>query len=80
MFLELTDYLDSDKSGKVHDKQLFRIANDKLTAFSKTQQAWGVCLDAMKTSLQGALNEFQLFLAASILKNKMMFDFVALKT
>ena len=42
-FLGIVDYLNADKAGKQPDKQLFKIANDKLVAFSKTEQAWVVC-------------------------------------
>ena len=78
-FIALAGYLNADGNEKPFDKVLFKIANDKLTKFSKVENAWTVCFQVLRESQQLGLSEFQIFQAASILKNKMMFDYAALK-
>lgn len=76
----LTNFIDADGQGKSFDRRVFKSANDKLVEFSKMQNAWGVSLSVLKQTASGQpCTEFQTFQAASILKNKMMFDFAALK-
>ena len=78
-FIALAGYLNADGEKKPFDKVLFKIANEKLTKFSKVENAWTVCFQVLRESQQLGLSEFQIFQAASILKNKMMFDYAALK-
>ena len=50
-FITLTNYINTnDGGGQIYDKHIFRLANDKLVLFSKTQQAWPVCLQVLKAS------------------------------
>lgn len=42
-FITLTNYINTD-GGQTYDKAIFKAANDKLVAFSKSQQAWPICL------------------------------------
>jgi hypothetical protein len=72
-FFSLTQII---KEGSSQDRRVFKAANDKLTQFSKTNEAWSVSLDVLNAQ---PTNEFTLFQAESILKNKIMFDFVALR-
>ena len=48
-----------------------------MVEFSKTHKAWEVVFEVLKNP-QG-LSDSEIFQAASILKNKMMFDFCALR-
>ena len=79
-FLQLVHYIEGDK-GKVRDRDIFKAANNKLTEFSKTYQAWGVCLKCLESAISNpsSSTEFQQFHAANMLKNKMMIDFGTLK-
>ena len=56
---------------------MFRLANEKLVEFSKMHQAWQVVFEVLQNS--ASLDDQNIFHAASILKNKTMFDFVAFR-
>jgi len=58
-------------------RDLFRLANQKLVEFSKTHQAWQVVFEILLNSAH--LDDQSVFQAASILKNKTMFDYVAFR-
>jgi hypothetical protein len=58
-------------------QQMFRLANQKLIEFSKTHQAWAVIFEVFDNAAH--LSDTEIFQAVVILKNKMMFDFVALR-
>lgn len=53
------------------------MANKKLVEFSKTHKAWEIVFEVL-TNYAG-LSESQIFQAATILKNKFMYDFAALR-
>ena len=60
-FITLTNYINTaDGAGQTYDKAIFRLANDKLVLFSKTRQAWPVCLQVLKGSclVPTNVNEF----------------------
>ena len=60
-FTTLTNYINTATgAGQTYDKAIFRLANDKLVLFSKTRQAWPVCLQVLKASclVPTNVNEF----------------------
>ena len=59
------------------NKKIFKLADRKLVEFSKTHNAWLVVFSVLQNPAN--LSDNELFQAASILKNKIMFDFFALK-
>ena len=58
-------------------QNIFKLANQTLIEFSKTNQAWAVVFEVFDNAT--LLSDAEVFQAATILKNKMMFDFVALR-
>jgi len=42
-FIALVGYLNAGGKDKPVDRRLFKIANEKLTKFSKVENAWTVC-------------------------------------
>ena len=70
-----------DQRGQVRQRtfqrSIFRLADQKLVEFSKQPQAWQVVFEVLKNS--AALDDQTVFQAASILKNKVMYDFVAFR-
>lgn len=67
----------NDASSRKFNKHMFRLANQKLVEFSKMHQAWQVVFEVLQNS--ASLDDQNIFHAASILKNKTMFDFVAFR-
>ena len=63
---------------------MFKLANSLLIEFSKAPQAWQVVFEVLEMGIsdQNPLNvsDNEMMQAAIILKNKFMFDFVALKS
>ena len=70
-----------DQRGQVRQRtfqrSIFRLADQKLVEFSKQPQAWQVVFEVLLNCSQ--LDDQSVFQAASILKNKAMFDFVAFR-
>jgi hypothetical protein len=57
-FIALAGYLNADSKVKPIDKVLFGIANEKLTKFSKVENAWTICFQVLRESQQLGLTEF----------------------
>jgi len=47
-FISLVGYLNMGGNVKAIDKRLFKIANEKLTKFSKVENAWTVCFQVLR--------------------------------
>lgn len=47
-FIALVGYLNAGGKDKPVDRRLFKIANEKLTKFSKVENAWTVCFQLLR--------------------------------
>ena len=67
----------NDANARKFNRSIFKTADQKLIEFSKQDQAWPVVFEVLKNSQ--SLDDSSIFHAASILKNKAMFDYVAFR-